>query len=87
MGVVSNLITDMTIRQANNNEIAAAVRHSMVVIDAEKHGLNYRQSAIDNNIAALKEKYQGGARYGASTLISRATSEIRVCYQYRTCWC
>jgi predicted transcriptional regulator len=78
MGVVSNLITDMTIRQANNNEIAAAVRHSMVVIDAEKHGLNYRQSAIDNNIAALKEKYQGGARSGASTLISRATSEIRV---------
>jgi predicted transcriptional regulator len=80
MGVVSNLITDMTIRQANNNEIAAAVRHSMVVIDAEKHGLNYRQSAIDNNIAALKEKYQdqGGARYGASTLISRATSEVRV---------
>lgn len=78
MGVVSNLITDMTIRQANNNEIAAAVRHSMVVIDAEKHGLNYKQSAIDNNIAALKEKYQGGVRSGASTLISRATSEIRV---------
>lgn len=75
MGLVSNLITDMTIRGANSQELARAVRHSMVVIDAEKHNLNYRQSAIDNGIAALKAKYQGGARAGASTLISRAKSE------------
>ncbi|HEY6021399.1 MAG TPA: helix-turn-helix domain-containing protein [Candidatus Paceibacterota bacterium] len=78
MGVVSNLITDMTIRGATDAELARAVRHSMVVIDAEKHGLNWKQSAIDNGIAQLKEKYQGGARAGASTLISRATSEKRV---------
>lgn len=78
MGNVSNLITDMTIRGANDNEIAAAVRHSMVVIDAEKHNLNYKQSHRDNGIANLKEKYQGGARKGASTLISQTTSEIRV---------
>ena len=78
MGVVSNLITDMTIQGASTSEIARAVKHSMVVIDAEKHELNYKQSAIDNNISQLKEKYQGGARAGASTLISRATSEIRV---------
>ena len=78
MGVVSNLITDMTIRGANSSELARAVRHSMVVIDAEKHGLNYKQSAIDNGIAQLKTKYQGSARSGASTLISRASAEIRV---------
>lgn len=78
MGGVSNLITDMTIKAANFTEIAAAVRHSMVVIDAEKHNLNWRQSYIDNGIAALKEKYQGGARSGASTLISKASSELRV---------
>lgn len=78
MGVVSNLITDMTIRGANSTELAAAVRHSMVVIDAEKHNLNYKQSAIDNGISNLKAKYQGGAKSGASTLISRAGSEIRV---------
>lgn len=78
MGVVSNLITDMTIKGANSTELAAAVRHSMVVIDAEKHGLNYKQSAIDNGIARLKEKYQGGARAGASTLISQAGAEVRV---------
>jgi len=74
MGDVSNLITDMTIRGASQKELAQAVRHSMVVIDAEKHGLNYKQSAIDNGIAALKAKYQGGKNKGASTLISRATS-------------
>lgn len=78
MGEVSNLITDMTIKGASSSEIARAVRHSMVVIDAEKHELNYRQSAIDNGISQLKEKYQGGSRKGASTLISRATSQKRV---------
>lgn len=78
MGDVSNLITDMTIKGASNDEIARAVRHSMVVIDAAKHELNYRQSYRDNGIAALKEKYQGGSRKGASTLISRSTSEYRV---------
>lgn len=78
MGDISNLITDMTIRGANHEEIARAVRHSMVVIDAEKHKLNYRQSAIDNGIAGLKAKYQGSPRGGASTLISRASSEKRV---------
>ena len=35
MGKVSNLITDMTIKGANLEEIARAVKHSMVVIDAE----------------------------------------------------
>ena len=81
MGEVSNLITDMTIKGANTDEIARAVRHSMVVIDAEKHNLNYRQSYIDNGIAALSAKYQNSARGGASTLISRAKSEIMVPYR------
>lgn len=78
MGDVSNLITDMTIKGASQAEIARAVRHSMVVIDAEKHELNYKQSAIDHGIAELKAKYQGGPRKGASTLISKASSEQRV---------
>lgn len=78
MGLVSNLITDMTIRGATSAELARAVRHSMVVIDAEKHKLNYKQSAIDNGIAQLKAKFQGSKTAGASTLVSRATSEIRV---------
>lgn len=75
MGSISNLITDMTIKGANFSEIARAVRHSMVVIDAEKKGLNYKQSAIDHGIAELKKVYQPEG--GASTLISRAKSNVR----------
>lgn len=80
MGKVSNLITDMTIKGAPNDEIVRAVRHSMVVIDAEKHSLNYKQSAIDNGIAALKKKYQSkeNGSTGASTLISLASSETKI---------
>lgn len=77
MGDVSNLITDMTIKGATEAEIARAVRHSMVVIDAEKHNLNYKQSAIDNGIADLKKKYQGRSDAGASTLISKASGDYR----------
>jgi len=75
MGDVSNLITDMTIKKASMSEIARAVKHSMVVIDAEKHDLNWQQSAIDNNIKALKKKYQGKTNAGAATLISRKKTE------------
>ena len=78
MGKVTNLITDMTIRGATPEELAKATRHSMVIIDAEKHNLNWRKSAIDNDIAALKRKYQGASNSGASTLISKASSEIQV---------
>lgn len=84
MGVVSNLITDMTLKGAAPDELARAVRHSMVVIDAEKHKLDYKQSEVDNGIRSLKKKYQGSVdengqyHEGASTLISRAKSETSV---------
>lgn len=78
MGKVSNLITDMTLKGASFDEVARAVKHSMVVIDAEKHRLNWTQSAIDNNISDLKKRYQGKSTSGASTLISRAKAEKRV---------
>lgn len=78
MGEVSNLITDMTIHGATTQELARAVRHSMVVIDAEKHKLNWKQSSIDNGIPQLKAKYQGSSRSGASTLISRARAQANV---------
>lgn len=75
MGLVSNLITDMTIKGADPEKIARAVKHSMVIIDAEKHHLDWRQSYLDNGIADLKTEYQGGPRSGASTLMSRASGE------------
>ena len=86
MGKISNLITDMTLGGAKPEELARAVKHSMVVIDAEKHKLDYKQSEIDNNISALNKKYRsyidedGNVRYstGASTIISRAKGEYDV---------
>jgi predicted transcriptional regulator len=85
MGKISNLITDMTLAGADQDELARAVRHSMVVIDAAKHKLDYKQSEIDNNIAALKEKYQRRVNEdgtikvgGASTILSRSKGEQSV---------
>lgn len=76
MGTISNLITDMTLKGATSEELERAVKHSMVVIDAAKHKLDYQQSEKDNGIAALKKKYQNGG--GASTLLSLASSPARV---------
>ena len=84
MGKISNLITDMTLRGATEDQLARAVRHSMVVIDAGKHRLNYIQSAKDNGIDALKDEFQGYTNKdgeevgGASTLISRANADAHV---------
>ena len=85
MGKISNLITDMTLAGASQDELARAVRHSMVVIDAEKHKLDYKRSEVDNNITALKKKYQahvsedGTERYGgASTILSRSKGQKQV---------
>lgn len=85
MGVISNLITDMTLRGADEEELARAVKHSMVVIDAEKHKLDYKRSERENGIMELKQKWQvrveedGTTHYGgASTLLSRRKQTIRV---------
>lgn len=78
MGKISNLITDMNLAGADEDKLARAVRHSMVVIDAEKHHLDYKQSEKDNNISALKMEYQGKTTGGAATIISRAKGEVAV---------
>ena len=81
MGIVSNLITDMTLKGAPREDLERAVKHSMVVIDARKHGLDYKRSEKDNDIESLKKEYQmheDGTYGGASTLISQASSTVRV---------
>lgn len=85
MGIISNLITDMTLKGATNEEMTRAVKHSMVVIDAYKHKLDYKKSEADNGIAALKKRYQttidedGNVHTGgASTLLSKAKGSERV---------
>ena len=86
MGAISNLITDMTLLGATDDELARAVKHSMVVIDAGKHKLNYKKSEKDNDIKSLKQTYQIKVKAngelsvgdGASTLLSRASGEYTV---------
>lgn len=82
MGIVTNLITDMTVQGADDKELERAVKHSMVVIDAQKHRLDYKQSEKDNRICQLKEKYQNinskGQAGGASTILSKAKGTTRV---------
>lgn len=78
MGSVSNLITDMTLAGASKDELTRAVKHAQVIIDAEKHQLDWKKSERDNDIRGLKLKYQGGERAGAATLISKASGEHRV---------
>lgn len=80
MGVISNLITDMTLSGgASDEEMTRAIKHSMVVIDAAKHKLDYKRSEVENNIQQLKSKYQQTLRPdgtikegGAATIISKA---------------
>lgn len=81
MGIASNLITDMTVKGAPRSELARAVKYSMVVIDAEKHGLDYRTAYKKNGIDQLKQKYQAkpdGGAGGASTIISRANGGVYI---------
>ena len=85
MGQISNLITDMTLGGASDEELTRAVKHSMVVIDAAKHKLDYKQSEKDNGIAELKKKWQvrttedGDIKTGgASTLLSRRKQTVEV---------
>ena len=74
MGITTNLIADMTLKGAPAEDLIPAVKYSMVVIDAQKHSLDYKQAYKDYNIAKLNEKYRGNAKAGASTIITRAGS-------------
>lgn len=84
MGESTNLLTDMTLKGANEQEITWATKHALVVIDAQKHGLDWMQSQKDNHILELKKKYQGHydengkLHTSASTLLTRAKHETNV---------
>lgn len=78
MGITTNLIQDMTLKGAPAEDLIPAVKYSMVVIDAQKHSLDYKKAYADYNIAKLNEKYRGSARAGASTIVTRAGAETYV---------
>jgi len=81
MGKITNLITDMTAQGAPIQDMVPAIKHSMVVIDAYKHGLDFRRSEAENHIQQLRERYQvqpNGHVGGATTLFSKAGSPVRI---------
>lgn len=75
MGLVSNLITDMTLIGAPTQHLERATKHAMVVIDAQKHNLDWKASEQKNNIEELRMIYQGKKSGGAATLISKASGQ------------
>lgn len=81
MGIVTNLITDMNLIGATPDEMARAVKYSMVIIDSEKHKLNYKACREEMRIDELKKKYQdkGNGKYGGSgTIVSKASGETHI---------
>lgn len=85
MGVATNLLTDMKVQGAETEEIIRAVKFCYVIIDSEKHDLNWQLAKKVYGIDDLRKKYQGHRNekthrwnYGASTIITRAKSETRV---------
>ena len=81
MGKVTNLITDMTLQNAREDELVRAIKQAQVVIDAEKHNLNYKGAEEEYRIDELKRKYQmkeNGKYGGAGTIISRAKSQANI---------
>ena len=76
MGIVTNLITDMNLIGADPDEMARAVKYSQVIIDAEKHKLNWKACKQEMRIDELQKKYQmkDNGRYGGSgTIVSKAS--------------
>lgn len=85
MGMITNLITDMTVvgnemvksgkitQSQFEKDLSRAVAHSMVVIDAHKHQLDYKASEKYFDIKGLREKY--GFTGGASTLLSKSKGQ------------
>ena len=75
MGVVTNLITDMTLIGASEEEMVRAIKQAQVIIDAEKHKLDWKGSEAEYRIAELHEKYQGKKGGGATTIVAKSSGE------------
>ena len=58
MDEVSKLITDMTLKGADIDEIEHAVKYSMDVIDSRRNEIDLAKSRLDNGIDELEIRYQ-----------------------------
>ena len=64
------------------DDLVRATKHSMVIVDAEKHKLDYKRSYEENGIKELQMKYRpsvdGKPAGSASSLFSRAKSPVYI---------
>lgn len=64
------------------DDLVRATKHSMVIVDAEKHKLDYKRSYVENGIKELQEKYRtdenGNPAGGASSIFSRAKRQTHI---------
>lgn len=58
LGKNSNLIADMCWHGATGEELVRVIKHGMVILDADKHHLNWQKSAEDFGIQELYQKYR-----------------------------
>ena len=58
LGKNSNLIADMCWHGATGEELVRAIKHGMVILDADKRHLNWQKSAEDFGIQELYQKYR-----------------------------
>lgn len=54
---IAQLIAVMAYYDFNDEEMIRAIKHSMVLLDAEKFKLNWKQSEKDHGIQELYDKY------------------------------
>ena len=84
MGKITNLIADMTLQDPDPKDLCNAVKFSMVIVDAYKHKLDWKQAYNDFDIKSLKKKYRvsgEGEDGGAASLLTRAKSPEYVDYR------
>lgn len=72
MGKVTNLIADLTAKNAQPKHIVAAVKYSMVVIDSYKHNLDWKRAKKFFEIDKINKLYRETG--GADTIMTRAKS-------------
>lgn len=78
MGLCTNLIMDMTLAGASDDELVRATKYSMICTDAEKHDLDWKSAKVYYNIPELYKKYTGRTSGGGATLITRAKGNTDV---------
>lgn len=72
MGIATNLIMDLTSKRADPDDIVNAVMYSMVVVDAYKHGLDWKLAKKVFEIDRINKKYRSSG--GSDTIMTKAKS-------------